>query len=388
MNILMITNDFPPLKGGVASFLHNLCVQLERNGHSVRVLTFSVTPEDWKEDKTAPYRIYRCRAPRRLSALITIYNSLLHCLKDRIDVVFIGHFMTAHALGALLLNMLLSIPYVILIHGLDLVTFLSKSRLDSLISRALLKRASMLMANSQFTKDEILKTGYGNPDRIGVVYPGVDVQEFRPDIESDGVTSRFGLLGRRVLLTIGRLVKRKNHESILRALPGVIEMFSDTVYLIVGQGREEGHLRRIVKELELEDHVIFGGYVDQKDLPSCYFACDVFVMPSDIVEGSFEGFGIVFLEANACGKPVIGSNISGVAEAVEDGVTGLLVDPKDCDGIKDAVVRLLSDKEYSRKLGENGRKRASEKLSWEIAGKKVDVLLKIVQTECRSPRHT
>ena len=384
MNILVITNDFPSLKGGVASFLHNLCVQLERNGHSVQVLTFSVTPRDWKEDKRAPYRIYRLRDPRRFSSVIMIYKSVLHCLKYRIDVVLIGHLMTTHALGVLFLNMLLFIPYVISIYGLDLMTFLSKSRLDGLISRALLRRASTLMAISQFTKDEILKTGYERPDRICVVYPGVDIQEFRPDIESERIKLRFGLSSKRVLLSIGRLVRRKNHETVLRALPGVIEMLPDTVYLIVGEGREEGHLRRIVKELGLEDHVIFTGYIDQKDLPSCYSACDLFVMPSDIVEGSFEGFGIVFLEANACGKPVIGSNISGVAEAVEHGVTGLLVDPKDYDGIKDAIIRLLTDKEYSRKLGENGRKRASQKFTWESAGKKVDALLKDAQLEKRA----
>ena len=129
---------------------------------------------------------------------------------------------------------------------------------------------------------------------------------------------------------------------------------------------------KIAIDNKVEDFVKFVGYIPEAELPKYYTMSDVFVMPSIEIEGKgdIEGFGITFLEANACGKPVIGGSSGGISDAVIDGETGVLINPYDDEEIKEAILRLLKDEEYSKSLGDNGRKRVEEELSWlKIAGK-------------------
>lgn len=128
-----------------------------------------------------------------------------------------------------------------------------------------------------------------------------------------------------------------------------------------------------MNELGLQKHVVFAGYIEEKELSEVYCACNVFIMPSyEIkIEGNYEGFGIAFLEAGPCGKPVIGSNSGGIPEAVINEVTGLLVEPMDVKTITEALIRLLIDEDYSRTLGENGRRRVERECSWRMVGEKI-----------------
>lgn len=147
------------------------------------------------------------------------------------------------------------------------------------------------------------------------------------------------------------------------------------MYLIIGKGEEEERLIELTKDLGLEEYVKFVGYVETEDMPLYYNNCDVFVMPSKTIDIDYEGFGIVYLEANACGKPVIGGKSGGVGDAVIDGVTGLLVDPDNIEEISQAIIRLLIDQAYARKLGESGRRRIEEELNWKTVGEKVESIL-------------
>jgi phosphatidylinositol alpha-1,6-mannosyltransferase len=175
-----------------------------------------------------------------------------------------------------------------------------------------------------------------------------------------------------VVLTVGRRVERPGHDLVIRALTALEEQ--SVRYVIAGTGPEEGRLRRLVEALGVRDRVLFTGHVPDEDLPGLYAACDVFVMPSRALgaRDGIEGFGTVFLEAGACAKPVIGGWSGGVSEAVEDGVTGLLVDPHDPEALAEALRRLLRDPELRRRMGEAGRTRAERmEAAWAEAVRRV-----------------
>jgi len=226
------------------------------------------------------------------------------------------------------------------------------------------------MAISQSTKREIVQLGL-NPDRIAVIPPSVDTQRFHPQIDGSQVVTRHRLQGKKVILTVARLVERKGIDMVIRAMPKVLKAIPDAVYLVIGTGPYQGRLERLVEELRLGNRVIFVGYVADEELPYYYGACNLFVLPSRTLadKGEIEGFGIVFLEAGACGKPVIGGRGGGTSEAIEEGVTGLLVDPLDVNEIANVIVKVLQDEELARRLGENGRRRATNQPDWTLLEK-------------------
>ena len=164
---------------------------------------------------------------------------------------------------------------------------------------------------------------------------------------------------------------------VMRGLARLHARGEDVIYLIVGRGREEARLRELASELGLEDRVAFAGYVPDGDLPRYYRVCDLFVMPNRVtqgtaLEGDIEGFGISFLEANACGKPVIGGRSGGAIEAVEEGVVGVLVDPESEEEIAAAIGTLLEDRSLARRLGENGRRRVEDAFDWRYLARQVE----------------
>ena len=180
---------------------------------------------------------------------------------------------------------------------------------------------------------------------------------------------RFGLSPTdRVILTLARVVPRKGHDQVIAALPQILATVPTAKYLIcgTGPGKYVERLRRQVEKLGLHDAVIFGGYIEPGQLNAVYNLCDVYVMPSREIEeeGDVEGFGITFLEANACQKPVIGGNSGGIPDAVSDGETGYVVDPTDPSAIASAVTELLRDSALADRLGRQGYDRVTRLYTW------------------------
>ena len=205
-------------------------------------------------------------------------------------------------------------------------------------------------------------------------------RKFRRHAQESNIIEEYGLQGKKILMTASRLVAKKNHENVLKSLPLVIKVIPDIIYIIIGKGKEEEKLIRLTKDMGLGKYVKFVGFVEPKDMPMYYDICDIFIMPSKTVDFDYESFGIVYIEANACGKPVIGGKSGGVEDAVIDGVTGLLVDPENIEEIAQTIIRLLTDREYARKLGENGRRRVENELNWKTTGKKIEeVLVKLLK---------
>lgn len=268
-----------------------------------------------------------------------------------------------------------NIPFVVYAYGNEILGAMQN---DWPKPRLALQRADRVLAISHFTADLVQKAGVA-PDRIEIVHPGCDVGRFQPLHPRTNLRQK--LLGGRykdkVILTVGNLVARKGHDMVIRALPRLRQTIPNVTYLVVGDGPYSTQLETLAVGIGVRDRVIFAGKVPEEDLPDIYALSDVFVMPSreqlDVCDA--EGFGIVFLEANACGKPVVGGRSGGIPDAIMDEVTGLLVNPHDPTDIANALTRLLTDRHFAHRLGQQGRLRAVRDFNWEKVCGQVQAIL-------------
>jgi phosphatidylinositol alpha-1,6-mannosyltransferase len=245
--------------------------------------------------------------------------------------------------------------------------------------RAALRGAACVIANSRFTAGLVGEAGV-EPERIRIVHPGCDIDHFRP-LPVDVELKQQLLCDRaadRVILSVGGLVPRKGHDMVIRGLPGVLRRYPDVTYLIVTSDRRNyAPLDDLARAVGVREHVVFAYGRPTGDLPRIYALSDLFVMPSRERREACdaEGFGMVFLEASACGKAVVGGRSGGIGDAVVDGVTGLLVDPLDPADVAQAIVRVLEDRELAWRLGEQGRSRAVRDFTWtRVAGQVQEIL--------------
>ena len=353
MKILLATNDFPPRIGGIQTYCYELAKNLTLLDEEVTVLAPRVEG-DLEFDKKQNFKTIRIR--NKLNLYLTFFSILR---RERIERVLVAH-RANYARLASWTNLLWKTSYDIVVYGGEI---LLAGRRESI--RKNFERAKKVITISHFTKEKLIEIGIPEK-KIVVIHPGVDPAKFNPGLDSSKIREKYNLGNKKVILTISHLTKRKGHHNVLKALPQVLKKVPNLIYLIIGKGGEEEKLREIVKDLKLEERVTFAGVVKEEELPLYYAACDLFIMPSyEIKEtGDVEGFGIAYLEANACGKPVIGGRSGGVPDAIIDGETGLLIDPLNINQIAEALIKLLTNLEYSQKLGKKGRERIEKELNW------------------------
>ena len=235
------------------------------------------------------------------------------------------------------------------------------------MSHFVLRRFDLVFGNSNYTKNMLLKLG-PLPERIKIFHPGVDISLFYPKSVDSELKKRYNLSGKRIILTVGRLIERKGQRAVVEVLPDIVNKMPDVIYVIAGDGPEKDNLHALVQKLGLGQKVVFIHDLPYELAPDAHNLCDLFVMavskemPETTV--GVESFGIVFSEAGACGKPVIGSRSRGIPDAVVDGVTGILVDPEDRRELKGAILSLLSDPKLAQTMGQKGRKRVLNELTW------------------------
>ena len=172
----------------------------------------------------------------------------------------------------------------------------------------------------------------------------------------DELSNKYNLNDKIILITVSRLVKRKGHETIIRILPELLNEIPNLVYLIVGTGTYLSELKKLVDRLNLNNQVIFLGAVSDQTLATLYKLSKIFIMPAKDIQGDVEGFGIVYLDANSFGLPVIAGNTGGVKEAVLDNKTGILIDPNNKGELGQAILKLINDKELYSKMSQAGIK--------------------------------
>lgn len=220
------------------------------------------------------------------------------------------------------------------------------------------KNAGGIAVPSAYTRKRILEEAKENYP-IDIIHNGVRFERFQKAVDTASIRSRFSR--KKILLTVGGLWGRKGHDLILRALPDILKTHPDTMYAIVGDGNARMDLERLAEELKVRHAVEFAGRKSSDELVAWFQACDVYVHTPKIVDSNkFEGFGIVYLEASACGKPIVATDAGGIRDAVLDGETGLIAAADDVPGIAKNVIRLLGDAALRHRLGDCGRAYAKE----------------------------
>jgi phosphatidylinositol alpha-1,6-mannosyltransferase len=228
------------------------------------------------------------------------------------------------------------------------------------------RRAAGALAKSENTAALLEREGIPR-NRIAVIHPGVDTERFREDADDGAYRRRLAGSGEFILLSVGRLQRRKGHDMVIRALAILRQAGTNARYVIVGDGEERTHLEHLCQDLAISRSVSFEGQVTEESLPKYFAACDIFVMPTRVDAHDFEGFGMVYLEAAAAAKVTVGGRNGGVPEAVEDGVTGFLVSGTDVDELVARLKQLLDSDHLRRRMGEAGRIRAVARFSWDAA---------------------
>lgn len=377
MDILIISRTFPPQAGGIEEYVYNRCLQ---NPERVIVLT-ATCAGDQTFDQAQPFLVYRWPAPpfQRVRVLGSLFKQVFNMVwsvvlgiklfqQYRYRYIEWCHGYDFPAL--LLLSYLLPVRFFLYLHGDDILCPLKNPVLRSLFEWTL-KRSEGIVCNSSFTRD-YLKGNFQFDTPTHIIHPMVRPEKFG----SAGVLERVHAMGadlRRtynipqeavVILSVGRLVRRKGFDRVIENLPALLAEGLDVYYLICGRGPMESELRSLTSKLGVEERVLFGGYVPDEKLAGYYAACDLFSLLTffEARAKSIEGFGIVYLEAGYFGKPVIASRVGGVEDAVRHGESGLLVDPNSASEIFSALYALCSDQQLREQLGRRGQELANCKI--------------------------
>jgi phosphatidylinositol alpha-1,6-mannosyltransferase len=378
MNILFYSSNFKPMDGGVAEHTHQYVKYFHDRSHSVTVVAPEVE-ESQSFDEEQPYDIYRIRRWPRPIGYGFFFIFLVKLLyKEEIDVVYCPVWYPL-GLYAALLRPLTSIRLVIAVHGWEVEhgwgSFVQPFQVQSaVLQRPVFRTADAVVAVSEWTRERVLSNVSNRVD-VYVVNNGVLPEQFEC-AETLEMVDGVDISHRRVLLTVARLVPRKGHDTVIRALPGILEEHPDTVYLVAGDGPRRSELESLSESVGVEDNVVFLGYVPESDLPDLYNTADLFVMPNRREGTSVEGFGIVFLEANAAGTPVIGGNHGGVPDAIVDDVTGRLIDPYSPEEFAATTIELLDTPEAAVEMGQQGLERVRSEFTWNHSGAELEEIFR------------
>jgi phosphatidylinositol alpha-1,6-mannosyltransferase len=355
LKVLFLTWDFPPAKGGIQIWMFELAKRLP--DASVTVLAPAM-PGSAAFDASSGLDVRRLRSSSvgQFAWLVhLVWATVSRSVLDRPDLVVCGHVIAGPA--ALLAKKLLGIRYVVFTHAFEI----RRRRRRRLVTR-ILRGAALVIANSRFTRDSVLSHGVP-AERIRIVYPGTDTATGDAAATSDGYDAQAP-----VILSVSRLVDLyKGHDTVIRALPLIRAKCPGATYVVVGGGPLREFLERLADSLGVRQAVRFEGEVSDTKLAELYRRCDVFVQLSREARsgGGAEGFGIVCLEAGLAGKPIVAGRSGGLPDAIDDGHTGLLVDPMDAASVTDAIVSLLRDPDARGRMGSEGRARVVRDFSIE-----------------------
>ena len=369
MKHLLVTNDFPPKIGGIQSLLWEWWRRLPPASFAVLTSPYEGTAEF---DAAQPFHIERTREPVLLPHPWMVQRVNRMAKEVGADLVVLDPALPLGLIGPSL-----DLPYDVVLHGAE-VTVPGRLPLSKQTLGHVLRRARHIVAAGGYPAAEG-EHAAGRKLPVTVVPPGVDTERFRPLTETERLEARrhFGFApNAEVVVGISRLVPRKGFDTAIRAAALLKGSRPDLVLAIAGGGRDEGRLRQLAEQLSAP--VVFLGRVSNDDLPRLYGCADVYTMLCRNRWAGLEqeGFGIVFLEAAACGVPQVAGDSGGAAEAVEDGVSGLVVrTPEDPRDVAAALERLLDDPAERARMGVAGRERAVREFSYDVLAHRLGVSL-------------
>lgn len=354
--MIVFSFDYPPSDGGIARLTGEVVAAAVASGVPVKVVTETSEFEGLVVPDASTARVTAARPRRELAALIRVPGW-------RNEVVVSGIWYPEGLIATL------GQPrfHAVMAHGLELMPSRSLWRrpLWSALQRKTLTAAQVVVANSHYTAEWVRRTA---PAAVVEVVPlAVDARRFAPD-SRDTERARRGWQGKQVVLTVSRLAGYKAHDTVLRALAQLpVEARADLRYAIAGRGPAEASLRQLAEQLGVASMVEWLGFVPESELASLYAASDLFVLLTREREASreVEGFGLVFLEAQACGTAVVGARTGGIPDAVVEGEGGWLIEADDQEALGLHLRALVASPETVRAEGARGRVRVLRDCTWE-----------------------
>ena len=393
MKICLLTHTYPCFpKGTTAPFVESIAETLQKHGVDVTVLTPD-TPKfaRTRADHTINLQTYRYFFPRRfqrlgysntlvndcelkkyvyllapfmfLSAIFRLFR--LH-RKHGFDVIHAQWLLPNGFIGAVLCKVY-KLPLVITMQGSDM--FIAKQNpFFKWLATWTLKQTTMVTSVTPTFLPE--PAALGVPDAKRCLIPnGVDPEAFPPPAHQQLAALRKALsvpADNLIVFALGRIVLKKGFDFLVQALPLVCKEVPNITFIIGGDGTDLDRLKTLAKDLGVSDNVRLPGTINRTDVPAYFHLCDVFTLPAVFdPKGNVDGCPNVILEAMACGKPVVASNISGIPGVVKNGETGILVKEKDVEELAAALVVLLTDPEKREEFGRAGRERILNELTWD-----------------------
>lgn len=366
MKLLLFTLEYPPFKGGVANYYGNLVhfwpahskdPQSESSSASYAADEFTDEGIDVLNNHKNQL-INNWLRPRWLPALFMLYR----CLRTKeYQHLIVGHILPLGWIAYLIVK-LIPIPYTVFLHGMDF-TFALKTRRKREQAKKILKKAKHIICANSYTAKMVKEfLGPEMAAKVEIVNPGVDISA-RPSLtEIEYLREKYNLYDKKILFSIGRLIKRKGFDKVIEVMPKIAKTNPDLYYVLAGNGPDRKYIHALAKK---NKNVIFLGAIDDLEKQAWLAMAEIFIMPAREIDGDFEGFGIVYLEANLAGTALIAGDSGGVRDAVKDRYSGLLVEPENNGQIFNAITKLIKDAPLRKKLVTQGRERVKKEFRWE-----------------------
>jgi len=340
---IIVSNVYPPRHGGIETLMSRLAELRAQSGAGVVVVAPAIAGSA-AFDAALPYQVIRYYDARKPANIVPLAFAFLRALRATRERTTIAANWWPVGVPLVLVPRFLRGPLAVFAHGSDVAP--EKHGLRRAVMRFVFQRADVVLANSRFTRRLLDEAGVRA--KVAIVTLGVDLRPIEPARAAEPT-----------ILSVGRLIERKGFDRIIDALPGLIERFPSLRYEIVGDGPQRVALMAQVSRLGLGDRVSFHGSLSDDDTRRAYARAWCFALPARRVGSDVEGFGIVYLEAAMARLPAIGGLDSGAADAIVDGVTGLLVEGSRTAAVSEALATLLSDPLKADEMGRRGLERAA-----------------------------
>lgn len=345
--ILLLTENFPPIEGGSGRWFWELYSRLPKD--QVTIVTHSELGAE-NFDQTHDLNVVRMHlrsAEWGFKSLTGLHfywrtvRALVRIIKQR-NITHIHCGRVIHeGVTAWLLSKITKIKYLCYVHGEDVQTA-ATSREQALLVRAVCKRSEVIICNSNNSANLVVDLKFANRAKCKVLHPGVDTERFTIAERDEKFLDSMGWAGKTVLLTVGRLQRRKGQDMMIKAMSALLSRFPNLFYAIVGRGECKAELESLIDEYQISSNVQVYPEVDDRIMIQCYQQCDAFILPNRTIGGDIEGFGMVLIEAQACGQPVIAGNSGGTKEALKPGETGFVIDCNTPESIENNLSELLT----------------------------------------------
>jgi phosphatidyl-myo-inositol dimannoside synthase len=373
--IIIPVYDFKPLLGGVANYVHELAVQFSRRAR-VHVLSRKL-PGMEEFDQDLPYQITRIAVPTSTWGSYPLFARALRSIMRHQppDAIFCPTWLPdgAAARSAIGSEM---IPYFVAAHGMEVFdnSLNIRNRIRTVLTRGLKRSvfqgARKVFPVSNYTRRAVLAQGGVDEAAAVTVNNGVNPAIFKRNTGTAQLRAKYKPGGEKILLTVTRLYPYKGVDRMLESLPAVLRAVPELKYVVAGTGPDQERLEELSARLGLQAHVTFLGAVPLSTILELYNAADLFILLSREALPDVEGFGLVFLEAAACGLPSVGGRSGGIPDAIEEGKSGWLVDPCDTQEIAPTVIELLKSPERLQRASQFCLSTAPQK-TWERAADRI-----------------